>query len=154
MKVLLQRVSRASVSIDNSVIAEIKQGLLVLVGFGKNDTDEDLKWMLNKILGLRIFPDSSGNMNLSVTDVEGEILTVSQFTLHADCRKGKRPSFTKAAVPEKAELLYDLFVQMFKNSGIVSRSGKFGAMMQVELVNDGPVTILLDSPSERKPTDE
>ncbi len=150
MKTLLQRVSRASVKIEGSRVGEIEQGLLLLVGFGRDDTDNDLRWMLNKILGLRIFPDAFGNMNLSVNDIKGELLTVSQFTLHADCRKGKRPSFMKTAEPQTAELLYDLFVQMIENSGLVSQSGKFGAMMQVELVNDGPVTILLDSPSERK----
>lgn len=149
MKVLLQRVSRASVSAQGSIAGEIGPGLLALVGFGRSDAEEDLEWMSRKITGLRIFPDSSNNMNLSVSDIGGEILIVSQFTLHADSRKGRRPSFTNAALPETAELLYNLFIEMVSHSGLKVRSGVFGAMMKINLVNDGPVTIMIDSPSER-----
>jgi D-aminoacyl-tRNA deacylase len=150
MKVLLQRVSRASVSSGGVVSGEIGPGLLALVGFGRSDTEEDLQWMTRKITGLRIFPDSSNSMNLSVCDVKGEVLIVSQFTLHADSRKGRRPSFIGAALPERAELLYDLFIEMFSHTGLKVSSGVFGAMMKVNLENDGPVTIMIDSPSERQ----
>lgn len=149
MKVLLQRVSRGAVSTDGEKIAEIGHGLLLLVGFGRGDSVADLEWMLRKVLGLRIFPDQSGNMNLSVTDTSGALLIVSQFTLHADPRKGRRPSFVRAALPEDASLLYDTFVALARRSGLKVGSGEFGAMMEVELVNSGPVTIMLDSPSER-----
>jgi len=149
MKVLLQRVSEAAVSIDGEVSGSISRGLLTLVSFGKSDTEDDLEWMSRKITGLRIFPDSSNRMNLSVNDVCGEILIVSQFTLHADSRKGKRPSFVDAALPENAELLYNLFVEIVSHSGLKIQTGIFGAMMQISLTNDGPVTIMIDSPSER-----
>lgn len=148
MKVLLQRVSSASVSVDGEISGSIGPGLLALTGFGRTDSKKDLEWMAGKITGLRIFPDSRGNMNLSVCDVHGEILLVSQFTLHADCRKGRRPSFMKAAPPERAELLFDLFTQMVADTGLSVSTGVFGAMMQVELVNDGPVTVLVESPAE------
>ena len=149
MKVLLQRVSRASVSTNGSIAGEIGPGLLALAGFGKSDTEEDLEWMSRKITGLRIFPDSNNSMNLSVNDINGNILIVSQFTLHADLKKGKRPSFIKAALPERAELLYNLFIEIVSHSGLKVQAGIFGAMMEVSLVNDGPVTIMIDSPSER-----
>jgi len=149
MKVLLQRVSRASVSTQGSIAGEIGTGLLALVSFGRSDAEEDLEWMSRKITGLRIFPDSSNSMNLSVSDIGGDILIVSQFTLHADSRKGRRPSFMNAALPERAELLYNLFVEIVSHSGLKVRSGVFGTMMKISLVNDGPVTIMLDSPSER-----
>ncbi len=150
MKVLLQRVSRVSVSVNERVVSETGSGLLALVGFGREDTDKDLEWMSRKILGLRIFPDFSDNMNLSVSDINGELMVVSQFTLHADSRKGRRPGFIDAASPEKAELLYDLFIEMLSHSGLEIKSGIFGAMMEVELINSGPVTIMIESPSERK----
>ena len=150
MKVLLQRVSRVSVTVSERVVSKTGPGLLALIGFGREDTDEDLEWMSRKILGLRIFPDSSDNMNLSVSDVNGDIMIVSQFTLHADSRKGRRPSFINATSPEKAELLYNLFIEMLSHSGLTIQSGIFGAMMNVELVNSGPVTIMIESPSERK----
>ena len=149
MKALLQRVSRASVSTEGSVAGEIGPGLLALVSFGRSDTEDDLEWMSRKITGLRIFPDSNNSMNLSVSDIVGEILIVSQFTLHADSRKGRRPSFMNAALPENAELLYNLFVEILSHSGLKVQSGIFGAMMKIALVNDGPVTIMIDSPSER-----
>jgi D-aminoacyl-tRNA deacylase len=150
MKVLLQRVSEAAVSVDGRILGEIDKGLLLLVGFGRSDGSEDLEWMVRKILGLRIFSDAGGNMNLSVDQVDGGILAVSQFTLHADTRKGRRPSFMGAAEPDKANMLYDLFLEMLKASGLRVESGEFGAMMKVSLVNDGPVTLMLDSPSERE----
>lgn len=150
MKVLLQRVSRVSVTVSDRVISETGPGLLALIGFGREDTDKDLEWMSRKILGLRIFPDSSDNMNLSISDMNGELMIVSQFTLHADSRKGRRPSFIDAASPEKAELLYNLFIEMLSHSGLTIQSGIFGAMMEVELINKGPVTIMIESPSERK----
>ncbi|MCK4671750.1 MAG: D-tyrosyl-tRNA(Tyr) deacylase [Candidatus Aegiribacteria sp.] len=150
MKVLLQRVSRVSVTVSEKVVSETGPGLLALIGFGREDTDKDLEWMSRKILGLRIFPDSSDNMNLSISDLNGELMIVSQFTLHADSGKGRRPSFIDAASPGKAELLYDLFIEMLKHSGLTIQSGIFGAMMSVELVNSGPVTIMIESPSERK----
>ncbi|MCK4807384.1 MAG: D-tyrosyl-tRNA(Tyr) deacylase [Candidatus Aegiribacteria sp.] len=151
MKALLQRVSRASVSIKGKTAGEIGPGLLALVSFGRSDAEEDLEWMSRKITGLRIFPDSNNSMNLSVSDIGGDILIVSQFTLHADSRKGRRPSFMNAAQPETAELLYNLFVEIVSHSGLKIRSGVFGAMMKISLVNDGPVTIMIDSPSERIP---
>ncbi len=151
MKTLLQRVSRASVSIKGSVTGEIGPGLLALVSFGRADTEEDLEWMSRKITGLRIFPDSKNSMNLSLSDTGGDILIVSQFTLHADSAKGRRPSFMNAALPENAELLYNLFLEIISNSVLKVRSGVFGAMMEINLVNDGPVTIMIDSPSERLP---
>lgn len=149
MKTLLQRVSRASVSTQDGITGEIGPGLLALVGFGRSDTKKDLEWMSRKITGLRIFPDSNKSMNLSVSDIGGDILIVSQFTLHADSGKGRRPSFMNAALPENAELLYNLFVEIVSHSGLTVRSGVFGAMMKIDLVNDGPVTIMIDSPSER-----
>ncbi len=149
MKTLLQRVSRASVSAHGNVVGEIGPGLLALVSFGKSDTEEDLVWMSRKITGLRIFPDLNNSMNLSVSDIGGDILIVSQFTLHADSRKGRRPSFMNAALPGNAELLYKLFLEIVSHSGVRIRSGVFGAMMKIDLVNDGPVTIMVDSPSER-----
>ena len=149
MKVLLQRVSEATVSADGCVTGKISRGLMALVSFGRADTEDDLEWMSRKITGLRIFPDSSNRMNLSLNDICGEILIVSQFTLHADSRKGKRPSFINAASPEKAELLYHLFVEIVSHSGLKIQTGIFGAMMQISLTNDGPVTIMIDSPSER-----
>jgi len=149
LKTLVQRVSEASVSSAGKILGAIDRGLLVLAGFGRNDGLEDLEWMTRKVLGLRIFPDSRDNMNLSVTDIGGEILVVSQFTLHADVRKGRRPSFIKAADPADAVGLYETFVEMLAGSGLDVESGIFGAAMQVSLVNDGPVTIMMDSPAER-----
>lgn len=149
MKVLVQRVSSASVTSDGIPRGSIGRGLLVLAGFGRSDTERDIEWMTRKVLGLRVFPDDDSNMNLSVADVAGGILVVSQFTLHADTRKGRRPSFIGAADPSQAETLYDLFVSMLAGSGLEVRSGVFGGMMQVSLVNDGPVTLMVDSPSER-----
>lgn len=150
MKALLQRVSRASVSSGGRLRGRIDGGLLVLAGFGRSDSMRDLEWMVGKILGLRIFPDGEGHMNLSVSQTEGGILVVSQFTLHADTRKGRRPSFMGAAEPDRAETFYHLFVKMLEASGLDVQAGVFGHMMEVSLVNDGPVTVMVDSPSERE----
>ena len=150
MKAVVQRASRASVSVDEQVLGEIGRGLLVLLGIGKNDTQTDADWMINKLLNLRIFPDDTHNMNRSVTDIGGELLIVSQFTLYGDARKGMRPGFTDAMPPADAEKFYNEF--MLKLRGATSlkiAEGKFAAMMDVELVNDGPVTIVLESPVER-----
>lgn len=148
MKALVQRVSRAKVSAGGSVTGEIGKGLLVLAGFSGEDTPKELEWMVEKLTGLRIFPDDDGNMNRSVEEISGQILVVSQFTLHADTRKGKRPSFIRAADPETANILYRLFIQKIKDRSIPVAEGVFGAHMDVTLVNDGPVTILIDSPLE------
>lgn len=145
MRSVVQRVERASVRVEGEVVGKIAEGLLVLLGVGENDGDEDLTWMVEKLVGLRIFEDTEGKMNRSVLDRGGEILLVSQFTLYGDCRRGKRPSFTSAAVPEKAKAYYERAVGELRARGIKVNTGIFQAEMQVELINDGPVTILLDS---------
>lgn len=146
MRTVLQRTSNASVSIGGKTVGQIERGFLVLAGFEDADTAEDLEWMAAKILALRVFPDRQGKMNLSVQDVDGRLLVVSQFTLHAKTKKGTRPSFVRAAPPEKAIPLYQHFVQVLERlSGTTVETGKFGADMQVSLTNDGPVTILLDT---------
>ena len=146
MRVVVQRVSRASVKVDGSVTGEIEQGLLLLVAMQGGETDDDLDWMVNRCVGLRIFPDSDGKMNLSLEDVAGEILAVSQFTLYGDCRKGRRPSFIGAGDPEVSEKLFDRFVGKIRAAGIKAETGIFGADMKVELLNDGPVTLIIDKP--------
>lgn len=150
MKVLVQRVLEANVSVNRKIAGSIEKGLLVFVGFRAEDKPKELDWMVEKVSGLRVFSDSEKLMNLSVTDVSGEILVVSQFTLHADTRKGKRPSFTKAADQNTANILYRLFIQKLKDRDIHVAEGIFGADMKVSLVNDGPVTIMIDSPVERE----
>ena len=145
MRAVVQRVSRARVSVDGEVVGEIGTGLLVLLGVAKQDTQADADYLAAKIGGLRIFDDESGKMNLSVAESGGSILAVSQFTLYGDVRKGKRPSFAQAASPQIAKELYEYFAKKIRESGITCETGRFQAMMQVELVNDGPVTILLDS---------
>jgi len=149
VKALVQRVSEASVAIDGEVVGSIGPGLLVLAGFRAADDESQLTWMAGKITGLRIFPDQGGDMNRSLLDSGGSLLVVSQFTLHANCRKGRRPSFMDAAPPQRAEVLYNLFLEMLRGYGAPVESGSFGAMMEVSLVNDGPVTIMVDSPAER-----
>jgi D-tyrosyl-tRNA(Tyr) deacylase len=145
VRVVLQRVSKASVTVDGERISEIGAGLLLLVGIAKNDDEESADWLVEKIAGLRVFNDRDGKMNLGLRDVGGEVLAVSQFTLLADTRKGKRPSFVQAARPDQAEPLFDHFCERLRASGVRSvQKGRFGAMMDVALVNDGPVTIVLE----------
>ena len=146
MKAVVQRVSRASVKIDNQIVGEIGPGLLALVGIGKDDTGADADWMVKKLLALRIFPDDAKNINRSVTDVAGAILVVSQFTLYGDASKGSRPSFTDAMPPADAERFYrDFMAKLRAAASLKIAEGRFAEMMDVELVNDGPVTIILDS---------
>lgn len=145
MKVVLQRVKNASVSVNGEVISEIGPGLLLLVGIAKGDTEAKADWLAGNVAGLRIFADDEGKMNLGVREAGGEVLAVSQFTLLADTRKGKRPSFVGAAPPGEAEPLFDYFCERLRTSGVKSvKTGSFGAMMDVALVNDGPVTIVLE----------
>ena len=145
MRAVVQRVTRAQVSVDEKVIGEIGKGLVILLGVARDDTPKDADYFADKIISLRIFDDQDGKMNLSVKDVAGALLVVSQFTLYGDVRRGLRPSWIDAAPPEVAESLYDYFVERARNSVGNVATGSFRAMMQVELVNDGPVTILLDS---------
>jgi D-aminoacyl-tRNA deacylase len=145
VRIVLQRVKNASVTVEGKTISEIGTGLLLLVGVAQDDGEAEADWLAGKVAGLRIFNDKDGKMNLSVRDVGGEILAVSQFTLLADTRKGKRPSFVEAAPPEEAESLFDHFCQKLREEGVESvKTGSFGAMMDVALVNDGPVTIVLE----------
>jgi D-tyrosyl-tRNA(Tyr) deacylase len=141
----MQRVSRAQVSVGEEIVGKIGAGLLVLVGVAKTDTHTDAEYLAAKTIGLRIFEDPEGKMNLSLTETQGAVLAVSQFTLYGDVRKGKRPSFDHAAPAQLANELYEYFVAKIRDAGVVCESGRFQAMMQVELVNHGPVTILLDS---------
>jgi len=145
MRAVVQRVSRAKVTVNGEITGQIEQGLLVLLGVGQADTEADADYLAEKIAGLRIFEDEAGRMNLSVADVQGAVLAVSQFTLYGDVRRGKRPSFDAAARPERARELYEYFVARIRAAGLPCETGRFQEMMQVELVNDGPVTILLDS---------
>ncbi|NLY77300.1 MAG: D-tyrosyl-tRNA(Tyr) deacylase [Tissierellia bacterium] len=145
MRAVVQRVSQANVKVDGEIVGEINKGLLVLLGVGKEDDEKDLDYMVDKILGLRIFEDEQGKMNLSLTDINGELLVISQFTLFGDVKKGKRPSFTDAGNPEMANEYYERFVELARNRGIKTEHGVFAAHMEVGLVNDGPVTILIDS---------
>lgn len=146
MKAVIQRVSQASVTIENDIVAAINQGLLVLVGIEDADTEEDIVWLVSKIANLRIFSDENGVMNLSVKESDGEIIVVSQFTLHASTKKGNRPSYIKAAKPETAIPIYENFVSLLeKEIGKKIQTGKFGADMKVALINDGPVTILFNT---------
>jgi len=145
MKAVIQRVSESSVQVDGKTVGQIGKGLMVLVGINENDEKSDADWLVQKILNLRIFGDDEGKLNLSVTDISGEILCISQFTLMADYKKGNRPSFIKAAKPDKAVPLFDYFKEQISKSGLKTESGIFGADMKVSLVNDGPVTIVMDS---------
>ena len=146
MRTVVQRVKEASVEVDGKVVGKIGNGILVLLGVGKDDTEEDMKWIADKVVNLRIFQDENGKMNLSLLDIGGELLVVSQFTLYGDARKGRRPSFTEAAPPEKGREFYKKFVEYLREKyNIKVETGEFGAMMDVHLVNWGPVTILLDS---------
>ena len=145
MRAVVQRVSSSKVTVDGYVTGEIKKGLLVLLGVTHEDTSKDVDYIIDKVLNLRIFEDEDEKMNLSLKDVEGELLVVSQFTLYGDCRKGRRPSFSTAARPELATKLYEEFIEKSRKEGIVTQTGQFGAHMMVDLTNDGPVTILLES---------
>ena len=145
MKVLIQRTSKAGVSIDGETVSSINKGILALVGIEKGDTKEQVEKLAKKVVNLRIFPDENDKMNLSLMDIQGEMLIVSQFTLCGDCKKGTRPSFDKSAPPDIANELYEYFISLVKNCGIKTGTGKFGAMMEVSLINDGPVTFMLEA---------
>jgi len=145
MRLVIQRVTEARVTVSESTKGAIRKGLLVLLGVSRSDTAADADYLLEKLLGLRIFPDEAGKMNLNVVESRGALLIVSQFTLYGDCRKGRRPSFDQAAPPEQAQALYDYFIEAARRGPVPVEAGVFQAMMQVHLVNDGPVTILLDS---------
>ncbi len=145
MKFVIQRVTQASVTVNQKVIGSIKQGFLVLIGIGEDDTTEIADKLVKKLMGLRIFEDENGKTNLSLKDIQGELLLVSQFTLYADCKKGNRPSFIKAGNPELANQLYEYIIEACKKEFPVVQTGEFGADMKVSLLNDGPFTIILDS---------
>lgn len=145
MRVVVQRVSHASVVVESKVVGEIGEGLLVFLGITHEDTEKDINYLVDKIINLRIFEDDDQKMNLSLLDIKGGILLVSQFTLYGDCRKGRRPSYDKAAKPESAEKIYEKFAEKLKEKVDKLKTGKFGANMKVNLANSGPVTILLDS---------
>jgi len=145
LKAVIQRVKKASVGIENESVGIIGKGLVILLGISETDSEEDVKYLTDKIVNLRIFEDLQGKMNLSCLDIKGEFLVISQFTLLADCKKGRRPSFTEAARPEKAIPLYGKFISFLKETGVKVESGKFGASMLVEIYNEGPVTVILDS---------
>ncbi len=145
MRAVVQRVSRASVTVNGEITGQIEQGFLVLLGVEQSDTQDDVIYLAQKTVGLRVFEDDAGKMNLALSDVQGKMLVVSQFTLLGDCRKGRRPSFVNAARPEQADLLYQSYVAEIKGHGIEVATGRFQEHMDVELVNDGPITLLLDS---------
>lgn len=145
MRVVVQRCSKACVRVNGEVTGEVGQGLMLLVGVGRDDSAEDVRYVAEKTVHLRIFEDAEGKMNQSLLDIEGEILSISQFTLYGDVRKGRRPNFMAAAPPEEAQRLYELFNQQLREYGVTVATGVFGAMMDVDFVNDGPVTLLLDS---------
>ena len=149
MRVVLQRCLEASVTIDGETIGAIGHGVLVLLGIASEDSESEIEWMCNKIIGLRIFEDDDGKMNRSLEDIDGDILVVSQFTLYGNCRKGRRPSFVGAGHPSMAEPLVDKFCQTLRKKGIHKvETGRFGADMKVSLINDGPVTLIMDSPEK------
>lgn len=144
MRVVLQRVSRASVTVDGAVVGALERGYLLLVGFTQGDGDAEVEWMADKVSGLRVFGDDDGRLNRDLHDVGGAVLVVSQFTVYADCSKGRRPSFVRAAPPDAAEALYHRFADALRNRRLTVHTGVFGAVMEVALVNDGPVTLLLE----------
>lgn len=148
MRAVVQRVSSSSVKVDDKVIGSIERGFNLLLGISKDDTIEDLKYIKDKVLNLRVFEDENDKMNLSLLDVKGDILAISQFTLYGDCRKGRRPNFMNAMGGDEAKELYEKFINLIKESGLKVETGEFGAHMHVDIQNDGPVTILLDSKKE------
>ena len=150
MKLVIQRVKEASVTVDGAITGAIRAGLLVFVGIAKSDTEQDADYLAEKLLGLRIFPDDAGKMNRSVREAGGSLLLVSQFTLYGDCRRGRRPSFDQAAAPDRAVALYSYFVERSRHGSVPVETGVFQASMQVHIVNDGPVTILMDSADRAK----
>ena len=145
MKLVVQRVKNANVSIENNIVGKINQGFVVLLGVSNEDTKENADYLVKKLLNLRVFSDNDDKMNLSIKDIEGELLIVSQFTLYANCKKGNRPSFIEAAKPEHAKPLYEYFIKECRKENLNVQTGEFGADMQIELINDGPVTILLEN---------
>jgi D-tyrosyl-tRNA(Tyr) deacylase len=145
LRAVVQRVKEAKVEIEGRTVGEIARGLLIFLGIGENDSERDCEYLVNKIINLRIFPDEKDLMNLSLMDTVGSALVVSQFTLWGDCRKGRRPSFSKAARPEKAKALYEYFIAVMRDKSVNVETGKFQEMMEVHLINDGPVTLLMDS---------
>lgn len=151
MRLVIQRVSRAKVTVEGEVVGEIGKGLLVLVGVGQDDSEKDIELLAEKLVGLRIFEDEGGKMNLSLLDIKGQALLVSQFTLYADCSKGRRPSFLAAMPPEPANALFIKFCKKIEEMGVFVATGVFGAKMEVELLNQGPVTILLETEGEGQP---
>ncbi len=149
MIAVVQRVSEASVKVDDNEISRIGRGILLLLGISKDDTDKDIEYLVRKCANLRIFSDPEGNLNLSLIDIGGEALIVSQFTLLGDTRKGRRPSFSNAMPPDKAKPMYEKFIDSFKRTGIHVKEGIFGAMMQITLTNDGPVTLIINSKDKK-----
>ena len=149
MRVVIQRVSEANVKVDNEVVGKIEKGLMLLIGVDENDENTDADWLVKKILDVRVFSDEDGKMNHSVKDINGEILCISQFTLISDYKKGNRPSYIKAARPDKAIPLFEYFKEEMKKSGLKTESGIFGADMKVSLINDGPVTLVFDSKTKQ-----
>ena len=145
MRAVVQRVSESSVTVDGEVVGSIGPGLMVLLGVTHEDTEKEADYLVDKIINLRIFSDDAGKMNRSLLDTGGEMLVVSQFTLYGDCRKGRRPSFIQAADPDKGNALYEYFVKKVRDNGVATATGRFGAMMDVSLVNDGPVTLIVES---------
>jgi len=145
MRAVIQRVKQASVVVGQEKIGSINKGLLLFLGIHHNDSEKELAWMVDKVVNLRVFEDKNSKMNLSLMDIQGEILIVSQFTLYGDCRKGRRPGFSEAAPPKHAKELYNEFIEAIRKRGLTTASGTFQAMMDVSLVNDGPVTLLIDS---------
>src|ERR1035437_7176001 len=150
MRLVLQRVSEASVTVGGNTVGAIRTGLVILAGMANSDTESEADYLSDKLLGLRVFPDSAGKMNRSVVDASGSLLIVSQFTLYGDCRKGRRPSFDEAAAPEQAQALYNYFVERLRRGPAPVETGVFQAMMEVHLVNQGPVTILMDTADRNK----
>ena len=144
MRILVQRVKEAKVLVNGQIIGQIGKGILVFLGIARGDNITQAEWLVKKVCSLRIFPDKNSEFNLSLKEIGGEILVVSQFTLYGDCRKGRRPSFDQAAPPPEALLLYESFIKLLKQQGIKVATGKFGALMQVHLINDGPVTLILE----------